>query len=79
MDKLLREKKETIIELFYWIGALLLFPLTGFALLCIFIGDYISILHHINKKIKEQKIKEIVIKDILIIKDESGNIKDIKF
>ena len=77
-EKLLRDKKETISELFYFIVGLLLFPLTGFGLLCLYIAQCISDLHNINKKIKEEKIKEIMKKDLLIIKDENGFIKDIK-
>lgn len=75
MDK---EKKEALIEVFNWIIAFLFFPLCGLVLIVWALVISIDDLYKINKHIKEEKIKEIIKKDLVIIKDENGNIKEIK-
>jgi uncharacterized membrane protein YqjE len=77
VKELKEEKKKIIQDIFFNFLNILLFPLTGLCLFCLWFGDSIHELLNINKKIKIEKIKEII-RQATIIKDENGNIKDIK-
>lgn len=76
-EKLKEEKKEIVKDIFWTFLAILLFPLTGFGLFCMWLGDSIHELIKINKKIKIEKTKDIM-RQMVVIKDDNGNIKDIK-
>lgn len=77
MVKKLKEKKNEIKkDLFDNIIFLIFFPLFGLIASIWYLIDSIKEIREINKKIKIEKIKDIL-RQTTVIKDENGNIKDL--
>lgn len=76
IKKLKEKKKEILNDLFENLLFLICFPIFGLIMAIWYIIDSINEIIKINKKIKIEKIKD-VLRGAALVKDINGNVKDI--